>query len=359
MLKMTPQRLVACVFVVAAIGAAPVVRAQDAAKGAALLMDARKALGGDDKLAAVKRLQANGEFKRAAGNNTNEGDFELFLEGPDKYRLDEETGIAGGPQVSRTQVLNGTDVWDETSGGGLPGGLGGRGFRGGGGGGGFDGGDRGALAGLRGRPGGDATGDAAGRQGIDPERIKDLQRRQRQADLARDLLALLLWTDQPVTWIGTAESPDGKADVLEVTPQGGVATRIFLDVNTHMPLMLTWEGGGAGRFGGFGGRGRRGDGAAPGGNGAPGGNRGAPEAVAPSQPGAGAAAAGDQPQGRRGGGAPAQVTNELHLSEYKAVNGIKLPFLITRGANGQTVEELQVKGYKINPNFKTNTFIKK
>src|SRR4051812_4577922 len=150
MVTMTPQRVAVCLLVAATIGAPAVARAQDVAKGAALLTEARTALGGEDKLAAVKRVQANGEFKRAAGNNTNEGDFEIFIEGPDKYRLDEESGVAGGPQVSRTQVLNGMDVWDDTSGGGLPGGFGGRGFRGGGGGG-FDGGDRGGDRGAGGR----------------------------------------------------------------------------------------------------------------------------------------------------------------------------------------------------------------
>ena len=71
-------------------------------------------------------------------------------------------------------------------------------------------------------------------------------------------------------------------------------------------------------------------------------------------------AATDTVQGRRGrgfgGGAPA--TLEMHLSDYKVVNGIKLPHLITRGTNGQTAEEWVIKSYRINPNFKGNTFTK-
>lgn len=325
------QRVIPAIALATAIGAPAVVCAQDAAKGASLLADARKAIGGEEKVAAVKRLQASGSFKRAAGNNTLEGDFEIFIEAPDKYRVNEETGVAGGPTAERTQVLNGSEVWDETSGGGFPGG----GFRGGRGGD-FGGGGRGRFGnGANGGNAGDTPAGGAGRQGLDPERVKDLQRRQRQADLARYLLAMVLTTDQPVTWVGTAQSPDGTADVLEVAaPQGGTPTRLFLDTNTHLPLMLTWEGGGAGRFGGGRG-GRRGDGAA------------APDG----------AAAGDQPQGRRAGGAP-QATNEMHLTEYKTVNGLKLPTLITRSINGQTTEEMMVKNYKINPNFKTSTFTK-
>ena len=50
------------------------------------------------------------------------------------------------------------------------------------------------------------------------------------------------------------------------------------------------------------------------------------------------------------------MTFEMHLDEYKVVNGIKLPHLITRGVNGQTQEEMMVKNYKLNPSFKAKTF---
>jgi hypothetical protein len=44
------------------------------------------------------------------------------------------------------------------------------------------------------------------------------------------------------------------------------------------------------------------------------------------------------------------------MSQYKNVNGIKLPHLITRGSAGTTQEELRIKSYKINPNLKADTF---
>jgi len=371
MLHMTLHRGVCVAAAVAlALTASTIVRAQDAAKGASLLAEARKALGGEDKLAAVKRLQVGGETKRANTNLPVDIEFEMFIELPDKYRMNLEMGIPGGPSVSQTQVLNGTDVWDETvnAGGGFGGGRGGNfggGDRGGGGGGGFQGG------GGRGRVGGDLAGilgggnaQGPGGQQVDPERLKEAQRRTRQADLSRYVLAFLMTSDQAVTWVGTAESPDGTADVLEVTPQGGTLTRLFLDSKTHMPLMMTWQGGGGFQGGGRGRRGGDGVGpaggpaAVPGGPAPPATGAAAPTGQAPPAPPAGQAPGGGDFQGRRGGGGGAAVTNELHLSEYKAVNGVKLPFLITRGQNGQTSEELQVKSYKINPNFKQNTFIK-
>lgn len=292
--------------------------AEDTAKGAALLAEARKALGGEDKLAAVMRLQVRGEMRRGQGNTTLEGDSEVFLELPDKFRRNESLSLGpGGPGIDRVEVLNGNEVRDENSGGGFGRGFGG--FRGGGAGGGRNAGDQPAPA-------------------IDPERLKELQLRNRRTEVARLLLAFLLHTDGPVAWIGTAQSPDGTADVLEVKTADGTATRLFLDSNTHIPLMMTWSGGG-----GRGGRGGQG------------GFRGRGDAAPGGPPQGGAAADTIQGRGNRGG---APATLEMHLSEYKAVNGLKLPHLITRGTNGQTAEEWVIKSYRINPTFKGNTFTK-
>ncbi len=313
---------------------------EDTAKGASLMAEARKALGGEDKFAAVKRLQVKGEMRRGQGNLTLDGDTEVFFELPDKFRRNESLTLGpGGPGVERVEVLNGNDIWDEGGnvgrggfgGGGRGGDFGGGGGRGGDFGG-FRGGGRGDLGAILG--GGNDQG--RGGQGVDPERLKEAQLRNRRTEVARLLLAFLLTTDSPVAWIGTAESPEGKADVLEVKNADGVATRLFLDTTTHQPLMMTWSGGGRGFRGGQGGAARGRDGAPP------------------------AAATPDTIQGRRGraGGGGAPATLEMHLSEYKVVNGLKLPHLITRGTNGETAEEWVIKNYRINPTFKGNTFTK-
>ncbi len=334
-------RILSAVVVGLALASAQPLRAQDAGRGAALLAEARKAIGGADKIAAIKRLQASGTFLRSTGpDQIIDGDFDVLIELPDKYRKNEVTGFAGAT-VDRIEVLNGADTWDETSGGLTGGGgFGGGGFgRGGdrGGGGGFRGGGGGFGGGRRGQtPGGTDPAQADQSQGgpqIDPARIKEQQRRVRQAEMARLALVWLLTTDAPVTRIGTAESPEGTADVLEVKSSDGVTTRLFLEPSTHMPLMITWEGQPS-RGGGLGARGT----------------------AAQRAPRADAA-----PPGRRGGaaqsgGPQAQTTLEMHLGEYKIVNGIKLPHLITRGNDGTTQEELKIKSFKINPNFKSDTF---
>jgi len=291
------------------------VHAQDAAKGGMLLAEARKALGGEDKISAIKRLQVSGTFLRSTGpDQIVDGDFDVFIELPDKYRRDEITGFAGA-NVERTEVLNGADVWDDSSGGLTPG----RGF---GGGGGFGRGDRGGGGGGfrgggfdRGRNQNPNAGAPQADSGA-IERVKEQQRRTRQAELARLALVWLLTTDGPATWIGTAQAPEGTADVLEVRPANGVPTRLFLHPSTHMPLMITWSGQPT-----RGGDIRRRGAAAP----------------APATPG--------------------QATLELHMGDYKTVNGIKLPHLITRGPEGITQEELKIKSFKFNPNFKANTFV--
>src|SRR5215510_583513 len=298
------------------------VHAQDAAKGGMLLAEARKALGGEDKVAAVKRLQVSGTFLRSTGpDQVIDGDLDVFIELPDKYRRDEITGFAGA-NAERTEALNGTDIWDESSGGltqgrgfggggGFPrGGRGGGGDRGGGGGGGFRGGgfDRGRN---QGQNAGATQTDAPQAD----ERARELQRRTRQAELARLALVWLVTTDGPVAWIGTAQAPEGTADVLEARPANGVPTRLFLDPMTHLPLMITWSGQPA-----RGGDSRR---------------RGAAAPAAPAQ---------------------GQATLELHMRDYKTVNGMKLPHLITRGPEGITQEELKIKSFKINPTFKADTF---
>ncbi|MGE0445141.1 MAG: hypothetical protein AB7P99_07920 [Vicinamibacterales bacterium] len=324
--------------------APPGVIAGDPAKAAELLTQARSALGGDEKLRAVRTLELRGDFRRSAGNNQIEGELELFIEAPDKMKRVEDTSQpGGGPASVSTQVLNGSTVWDENT-GGLAGGFGGGGL----GGGGFRGGGRGGFGGGGFRRGGDGGGDGGaapqpgaqqgqGRGNVDPQVLRDAQRRQRQAELSRLLIAWLLTSDAPATWIGTAESPEGTADVVEFRPADGTAaTRLFLDAASHMPLMITWQAAAAGRGRG----GRRG-----------GGQGGAQGGVQPGGQGDGQAAAPAQ---------PAQpVTQRMTLADYKETGGIKLPHTITRGIGGQTTEEWSIDRYRVNQTFRPDTFEQK
>jgi hypothetical protein len=277
---------------------------KDPEKGVALLADARRAVGGEERLRAIKTLDVRGDFKRLAGQMTIEGELQVRLELPDKLRRDEDLSLpGGGPAVVRTEVLNGTTVWDDNSGGG-------RMFIG-------------RFGGPGGR-GGDAQG--GGRAQMDPAQVEEAQRRARQIELARFALIWLLTTDGQVAWIGTAEAPDGKADVVEITPATGPAMRLFLDASSHMPLMVTWQGA-------------------------------APQLVIGGRRGGRGEGRGDAPAAARGPGGP-PATLQLTLSDYKAVNGVKLPHLITRGANDMTMEEWTIDSYRVNTTFRADVFIK-
>jgi hypothetical protein len=290
--------------------AAAAVTAQDASKGAALLMEARRALGGEEKLRAIRALDVRGDFNRAAGQMSLEGELQIRLEAPDKLRRDEDLSLpGGGPAVIRTEVLNGSTVWEDISGGG-----GafvarfGRGDRGGGGG--------GAAGGVRG-----------GRAAIDPVQLEETQRRARQIELSRFMLAWLLTVDGDASWIATAESPDGKADVIEITAANRPATRLFLDQTTHMPLMITWQGA-------------------------------APQLIARARGGRGGQRGDGPPPDAQPPRTPQQATLQMTLGNYKTVNGVKLPHLMTRGVNDMTIEEWTIDSYRVNPSFKSDVFTK-
>jgi hypothetical protein len=300
---------------------------QDAeAKAASILAEARKAIGGDDKLAAIKTLEIKGTARRGASDVNLEGDMTIVMELPGKY-LRKESMILGSAGIDIVEGLNGTEAWEEQkfSGNMNFGDDGGGGNRGGG----FRGAGTPAAQSA-------AAADAAAKQA---------QLAARQTEVARVILALLLTTNQPVKWTGTAVSPQATAEVLEMTAPDGQPVRILIDSKSYLPLMLTWTGiaqdpiAALAARSGFRGRGRGGRGGFLGGR----------QQQTPQQAAADAARA----------DALAQPTSlRMFLSEYKTVNGIKLPHLVVRGAGDQVTEEWVIKSYKFNPTLKADTFQK-
>ena len=318
------------------------VHAQDVARAAALLVEARSALGGEQRLADVRTLQVTGTFRRVVGDNDTEGDFEVFIELPDNYLRSEKTGTPGQPSTEVIEALIGGEVRDEVRGGG-GGGRGGGGLNFGDDG--FPTAEIGGDAGVGqvdrdagGAPLGEAAASgsalAPGRGGR--RAGPDVQHQAREADVSRLLLMWLLQSDTPLAWIGIAESPNRTAGVLEARYADGRPTRLFIDSSTHMPLMMQWEAAPA-QAGGQGGRGggRRGGG----------GGRGGDTGGSPPD-GAGA----------RQGGAPPIVTLDMTFFDHRNVDGIRLPHVITRGADGETTERWTISRYRVNPSFSAETF---
>ena len=115
------------VFLVAIIAVAELLNgdatqgaAQDvAAKAQQLLTQARAALGGD-KLKSLTSLSASGSIRRKIGQMEMSGELQLDMLLPDKVMRVEVTNLMGAAELTRMEVLNGTNVWtdQQTSGGG-------------------------------------------------------------------------------------------------------------------------------------------------------------------------------------------------------------------------------------------------
>ena len=81
--------------------------AQDRVAG--IVSAARKALGGEDKVAGLKGLTAEGPFRRSMGGRDMEGTLTVTIARPDKMKRVEEMqmgGMVGGPTIERTSVLD-------------------------------------------------------------------------------------------------------------------------------------------------------------------------------------------------------------------------------------------------------------
>ena len=296
--------LVSLVATVALRAAAP----QADAKAEEVLTAARAALGGDDALAKVQSATVTGSTRRMMGEREFSSDVTLDLLFPDKFKRTEEMSFGqGGPSVTRVSAVNGAEVWDDGTN------RGGGGFM-----------MRMAGPGGQGGPGGPG---GPGREPTEEEkaRFKQFQERRMKGERARYSLIWFLKSDAPVTYAGVAEAPDGKADVLEFKPDGAPAMKLFVDQASHTPLMLTFEGVLPRVF-------TRG----------PGQQRPTPEEIEKMRK--------ESPQ---------QVTYEMHFSEYKKVDGVLLPHLISQSANGNVVEEFTVEKYKVNAPLKPADFEKK
>ena len=78
-------------------------------------------------------------------------------------------------------------------------------------------------------------------QELNPEQVEQARLRRFRTEFNRYLLAFLGGTGLTPTFVAVAEAPEGKADVLEVKNETGQVVRIFIDQQTHMPLMLQYR----------------------------------------------------------------------------------------------------------------------
>ncbi|MEZ5285056.1 MAG: hypothetical protein R2712_09660 [Vicinamibacterales bacterium] len=311
----------------AAVGVAALVAplaAQD--RAAEVVAQVRQALGGD-KLTALTALTAEGPFRRSMGQRDMEGTLMLTLVRPDKLRRTEEMSMGGmvnGPTVERTSAFDGTEAWDDMQ---NRGGMGGR-----------------MRLEMREGPGPGGPGGPGGNP-LTPEQIAEARARRMKMELQRWTVALFADSSRPFTDGGVAESPDGKADILETTDEAGRPVKLFVDQGTHLPLMVQYMeirprvmmmgGGPGGRGGGPRGRGAGADGQRP-----------SEEEMR------------QRIEEMRKQGPPQPSQFAMHLADYKKVDGIMLPHRIDIAIEGQPNEEWTIDKFKVNPNVKASEFEK-
>lgn len=300
--------------------------AQDRVAG--IISAARKVLGGEDKIAGLKTLTAEGPFRRSMGGRDMEGTLIVTLGRPDKmHRLEEMQmgGMVGGPVIERTMAVNGASSWEDTQNrGGMGGGM------------------RIMMAGPGQGPGGGT---------LTAEQINEARTRRMRVQMHRLTAALL--ADAGTQWVdaGIAESPDGKADILECKEETGRTLRLFIDQDTKLPLMVQYQDPKP-MVMVAGGRGSGGPGGPPPPPPPPG---GAPVAVGPPLPQ-------EEMQKRieeMRRNPPPLGTYAIHLSEFKKVDGIMLPHKLETSLDGEPNEEWTIEKFKVNPSIKADLWDKK
>src|SRR5438045_199945 len=174
----------------------------------AVLAAAREALGGEKRLSAVKSFVATGRTRQVRGDNLVPIEFEISVELPDKYvRRDEIPAQESGP----TSIgFNGASLIQlpvppppVARAGGPP-------------------------------PPGPAQLEAA-------RAARAIGAKQDFARLTLGMFAAS-FDAYPLTftYIGEAEAPQGKADVIDAKGPNNFTLRLFITKDTHLPIMVSW-----------------------------------------------------------------------------------------------------------------------
>jgi hypothetical protein len=318
-------------------GAAPPPSPQAIERAAQILADARQAMGGD-KLAGIQTLVATGRTQRVRGNNLVPIEFEIAIERPDKYvRKDEVPAEETGPTATGFAGEELIQI-------GAPAGRGN---------------GPGRAAGPP--PGPPAAPDCAG--GAAPAGPDQLAAQNRARVLAArqefTRLSLGLFLNSlpvyPLTFAFAAQAaaPQGTADVLDVTAAGGFAARLFINHETHLPIMVSWQ--------------------APPTNvilttpGQPPPANVPPGAVLIAAPAPPAPTASQEEKDAytkttndlRRAAQARPVENRLYYADYRNVDGVQLPFRIRRAIGTDTTEETTFDRFRLNTRIDPRKFATK
>lgn len=296
-------------------------------RAAKVLADARAALGGEARLAAIKSFTTTGRTRRVQGENLVPIEFEILVELPDKYlRKDEIPAQESDPTTIGFNGVNLVQIPPPT-------------------------------------PPEPRPGMPAPPPGQFETMLKARALTARQ-DFARLMLGLFATSTDayPLTfkYIGQAEAPQGKAHVLEATGENNFKIKYFVHMDTGLPVMVSWTAparptppvrtaAAADAHAGHGA-------AAP-----------APSAppVQPTAPPAQPAAPSAKPTAPSAQAPPAPSTpaqavappeHRLYFADYRDVDGIKMPFRLRRAVGADTTEETTFDRFRLNQKIDPRRF---
>lgn len=296
-------------------------------KATEILAAARKAIGGK-QLESLKTLSIEAALQRNMNNIQLTADVEILLDLPDKYvRSDASTGMMNATMstgFNRDKPIRPANSVSLAGGG---------------------------MMIRMGGPG--APAPAAEKLSPEEQEKADKQLvRATRADISRLMLGWFAMAHPALaveyTYAGEAEAPDGKAHVIDAKSADGFSARLFIDQQTGLPLMVSYQ---------------------------------APQPRVITQ--GGPRRAGEAPQAGGQAAARRELSEEeraklraeaeqrlkelqsqpmpladfsLYFDDWREVDGVRFPHKIRRAMSGTTNEEWTVNKVKVNPKIDPKKF---
>jgi len=282
--------------------------AQETGRAGEILAAARKAIGGQT-LDSLKTFSVQSTLQRNTGQMQIQSDVEVLLDLPDKYARSETLNGGGGAMVMRgggTSGFNGDTPLQKLDGGAMGGG--------------------GMI--VRIGPGG--TSSTPIKDKATAEQLEQQKRAMLRGSRAEASRLMLGWfamahpaSKVSYAFLGEAESTDGKAFVINAKNDDGFETRLFVDENTSLPLMVTYTGP-------------------------------LPRVItqttqlSPEDMQKQLEAMQEQP--------PEMGEFTIYFEDWRSVDGVKFPFKMRRAMGGTTSEEWSVTRVSVNPKIDSKKF---
>lgn len=300
--------------------------AQDA-KAVDVLAGTRRAIGGK-KLDALTSLSVQAATQRNVGNFQMTSDLELLVDLPDKY-LRAETSNSPMVSMASTMGFNGDRALRGSGPMSTPGG---------------------GMVIRMGGPGPGAAGFGGAAEKPTPEQQAQIDKqiiRSARQEIGRLMLGWFAMAHPSLgvqyTYAGEAESPDGKALMVDAKNSDGFAARLFIDEKTHLPLMVTYQGPQP-RTVSVGAQRPAGDG-----------SQSQPRQMSAEEQKKVEADANKQIEQMQKQ-APVMVEYAIFFDDWRDEDGIKFPHVLRKASAGTTTEEWTIGKVKVNPKIDPKKF---